>query len=66
MWGRGSTGMLWAGLAPVKPVWIYEHLVHPCTHPRGVPSSPVLCCRVRSRHRVLLSLLTRGGSGGAL
>ena len=28
-WGRGSMGMLWAGLGPVKQVWIYEHPMHP-------------------------------------
>lgn len=28
-WGRGSAGMLWAGLGPVKQVWLYEHPVPP-------------------------------------
>lgn len=64
MWGRGSTGMLWAGLAPVRPVWLYEHPVHPRSHPRGVRSSPALCCRVRSPQHYFQfpqpSLVSRG------
>lgn len=58
-WGRGSMGMLWAGLGPVKQVWIYEHPMHPHTsvyappppphtHGTGIPGSPALWCRVRS------------------